>query len=244
MASAFLVTVSALFAANLQWHLVQGEIPIPKFLTTVTNVTVNKGSHAVLPCAVQNIGTLQVIWRRDSSVSPLTVGSLIFVDDGRINVHSKSPAWNLHIRQVSIEDAGVYTCALSGRSGLKHAVSLTVQDTAGMRNVASKAGITISGGQYVEEGHAVRLVCTATGVHSPPKDIDWFKDGDKINRHVRYLVTKTISMARRTLNSTLNINSAKMADAGSYICRASDLQIASTKVNIIKGSKSFFLRGW
>ncbi|XP_046581568.1 hemicentin-2-like isoform X2 [Haliotis rubra] len=240
MASAWLIAVSMLCTANLQRFLVQGETPTPKFLTTATNVTVNKGSVAVLPCAVQNIGTQQVVWRRDSSPNPLTIGSLTFTSDSRISVHHRpqSSGWNLHIKQVSPEDADVYMCTLPGRERvLSRAVSLTVQDTAAGGNAASKSGIRISGPQFVEEGHALRLVCNATGAVSPPNDIDWFKDGVKVTREVRLLIAKTVSMARRTLNSVLYIDTAEMTDAGTYVCRTSDLQITSTKVFIIKGSK-------
>ncbi|XP_048251828.1 hemicentin-2-like isoform X2 [Haliotis rufescens] len=222
MASALLIAVLVSCITTLQCFNEKGEAPTPRFLTRDTNVTVFEGSNVLLPCAVQHLGTSQVLWRHTSSPSPLTIGSMAFTSDARISVHHKrhSPEWNLHIRHVSTKDGGLFTCQIS-KSGQSRNVLLTVQD------------IKISGPSYVEKGNALRLVCNATGVGYPPDRIDWFKDGHKITQDDRLHIQIVMSIVERTIISSLYIKRAKMTDAGTYVCRTSDLQITSTKVFIL-----------
>ena len=43
------------------------------------------------------------------------------------------------------------------------------------------AAVQVTGQEYVEKGEAVHLICNATGKPDPPHDVEWYKDGEKIN---------------------------------------------------------------
>ncbi|XP_067667283.1 zwei Ig domain protein zig-8-like [Haliotis asinina] len=208
--------------------------PLPKFLKTDTNVTFNKGEEAKLQCAIENIGTRTVVWRRSSDPNPLTIGTTTYFRDKRLYVyHEKlSLEWNLHIRNVSLEDAGVYECQISSKTrSIRHNVLLRVEDAP--FRPTFKPDIKISGPSYVEKGNELRLVCNATGDGYPPDGIDWFKDGHKITQDDRLHIQIVMSIVERTIISALYIKRATMTDAGTYVCRTSDLQITSTKVVIL-----------
>ena len=58
---------------------------------------------------------LQVTWRKTSDPSPLTVGTLIYVQDSRLHISyiEYRGEWNLYIKNVSHSDAGIYECQVS-----------------------------------------------------------------------------------------------------------------------------------
>lgn len=60
---------------------------------------------------------LQVSWRRAAESSPLTVGTLTFIDDNRFSIrHPKgSTKWHLVIDKVNLEDAGIYECQVPSK---------------------------------------------------------------------------------------------------------------------------------
>lgn len=41
--------------------------------------------------------------------------------------------------------------------------------------------IQLSGTEYVERFGTIQLICNATGKHEPPHDVEWFKDGARVN---------------------------------------------------------------
>ena len=42
-----------------------------------------------------------------------------------------------------------------------------------------------------------------------------------------------MSLSEKTIVSKLQISRAVMRDAGTYVCRASDMQVTSAKVNVL-----------
>lgn len=48
---------------------------------------------------------------------------------------------------------------------------------------------------------------------------------------------KQYSLNKRTFTSNLFIDRAKMTDGGTYVCRTSDMLIASTKVHVLNGKE-------
>ena len=95
--------------------------------------------------------------------------------------------------------------------------------------------VHVSGTEYIEEGSTVKLLCNATGNPDPPHDVEWFKDGDKINSDAEagILITKRINT--QVLISFLFITNSAMQDAGDYICRSSSGDAGMIKVHILNG---------
>ncbi|KAJ8304479.1 hypothetical protein KUTeg_018062 [Tegillarca granosa] len=75
---------------------------MPTIITRETNYTYSTGK-------------LAVIWRRADYPNPLTIGKFTYVGDSRIQVHHvvHKDQWNLHIRNASKKDEGVYECQVS-----------------------------------------------------------------------------------------------------------------------------------
>lgn len=207
--------------------------PAPDFLQSPTNVTFNKGALAVLRCSVFNLGTKTVVWRKLNSSLPLTSGTLTIAADDRIHVgHVPSKhQWDLMIKNVQLTDDGVYECQVSSiDKSIRRLVVLTVLDLKG--NVPE---IQITGPQYIERDESFVLQCNATGEDHAPDEMDWFKDGHKINSDInkRIKITKQYSISTRSFSSSMQINRANLADSGTYVCRSSNMQITSIKVHVL-----------
>lgn len=205
--------------------------PQPRFLPTPTNVTFLRGELATLRCAVINLGTKYVVWRKASDPNPITVSEEVFVDDETYRVHRvpDSHEWNLQIRNVQCKHNGVYECQVSSKETIIKYVYLLVID-----KPPSQPEITITGKLYVDKNLPIRLTCNATGL-THPQDADWFKDGQKIssNKKKKIHISKIMSLETGTISSTLLIEHSKLTDAGTYICRTSESQVTSKKVNVL-----------
>ena len=99
------------------------------------------------------------------------------------------------------------------------------------------AAISLEGKEYVESGETVYLVCNSTEGSRVPDDVDWFKDGDKIDKEKfpHIVITKFRAEKEKSLISELIIARGKNTDSGTYICRSSLEQIASLEVTVLVG---------
>ncbi|XP_067667724.1 kin of IRRE-like protein 2 isoform X2 [Haliotis asinina] len=211
-------------------------VPLPSFFPSPTNFTYTEGDLARLECAINNLSTKKVIWRKGSDPNPLTIGKRTFVDDKRVIIEH-TPLhrnWNLLIKQIQLDDEGMYECQVSSKARhLRHHVYLTVLPSE--TPIKQKPDIRISGEKYVEKGQKINLTCNATGEEHPPDDLDWFKNGNKLSSSIKdqIAIQKRVSLTTRTIVSILQISNADLDDAGVYICRTSDLQITSARVNVL-----------
>nr|KAG5706588.1 hypothetical protein BaRGS_028759 [Batillaria attramentaria] len=183
------------------------DIPVPKFLPTNANFFHHVGETAVLECAVENLNRKKVVWRKASETIPLTVGLVPFVEDPRMEVEHPpgSSQWNLVIRNLRPEDAGVYECQVSSKvRHLRHHVTLLVKD------------IQISGQNYVDEGERIFLQCNATAEDQPPEDLDWFREGNRLQTSETkgVFIRKYVTLSTGTIVSILEIKHARLKDAG------------------------------
>ena len=79
-------------------------------------------------------------------------------------------------------------------------------------------------------------MCNITGVTDIPQDLDWFKDGNLLRPSGRkIIISKDSSIAKRKLDSVLEIRNSKLDDSGTYVCRNSELLIASQRVIVLNG---------
>ncbi|ESO92559.1 hypothetical protein LOTGIDRAFT_120469 [Lottia gigantea] len=206
---------------------------MPYFIKRPNNVTFHRGETAVLVCAIENLGTKTVIWRRASDPNPIIIGDLQFIPDPRMAIQKlpDKKEWNLLIKNVQPKDSGVYECQVSARKKLTRLILLRVNT------------IFVSGTQFVEKGDPVHLVCNASGATQPPDNLDWFKDGIKLSpdAHQKITLNKYKFSATKTLASVLVLKHSQMSDAGTYVCRSSELDTTSVKVHILNG-KQIYLR--
>ncbi|KAL5004921.1 hypothetical protein ScPMuIL_018377 [Solemya velum] len=218
--------------------------PMPSFSHAPVNVTYSEGELAILYCSVQNLGTKTVVWRKVTSSSPLTIGTYTYVADKRFQVNHvpHRDQWNLLIKHVSVQDAGVYECQVSSKhKKIRKMVILHITEPSSRK----EPEISISGSRYVEKGDSIYLMCNATGEDYPPDDLDWFKEGKKVvSDYDRSLsITKFVSLAAKTIVSILKVERSTMEDAGNYVCRTSDLMITGIKVHVINAETKNIKRG-
>ncbi|XP_076444187.1 zwei Ig domain protein zig-8-like [Babylonia areolata] len=223
------------------------KLPVPEFLPTNPNFYHHVGDTAVLECAVENLGRKKVSWRKVSGGQILTVGLVSFVDDERIEVEHPpgSSQWNLVIRDLQAGDAGVYECQISSKiRHLRHHVTLLVQNEPKAPKL-KEPNIQITGADFVDEGEKIELLCNATAKDQPPEDLDWFREGNRLqtSEHKGVYIRKFVTLATGTIVSILEIKHAQLSDAGVYVCRTSSLDVTSFRVNVLNGDTYNVKRG-
>jgi hypothetical protein len=207
----------------------------PRFKDTDRNITVGPGDRAVLKCRVENLGTKTVAWKKKSEEHPLTIGMFTFVGDTRISVdyNQRTNEWSLIIQDVRPSDEGKYQCQIATRD--THANTYDV-----LLNVKT---VQVSGTDYVEMGQQIQLICNATGKPEPPHDVEWFKDGEKINSDAQTGILITKKIETKVLISVLVIKKSKMKDDGFYVCRSSNRDTGMIKVHVLNVSTNNVKRG-
>ncbi|XP_062566287.1 hemicentin-1-like [Saccostrea cucullata] len=208
--------------------------------TTITNYTAIAGETAVLYCAVRNLGTKTVTWRKASPSVPLTVGLFTYYGDPRFQTHHviHKKQWNLHIRNVSVKDSGGYECQVSTKTrDIRRAFFLSVRE--------QTSSIHITGDTYVNKNEKIVLLCNASSDSYPPDELDWFMNGLKIltDPDEGIKITNSVSLKSRTIWSELVIEHARMNHGGTYICRTSDKLVTNIKVNVLSDDKTNVKRG-
>ncbi|XP_052217692.1 peroxidasin homolog [Dreissena polymorpha] len=216
---------------------------IPKFVPTPINVTVHRGDLAELHCHIKNLGPKMVVWRKASEENPLTLGEVVFTPASEISIHheqiSQSDSrWNLLIKNVQPEHAGVYECQISATGIYTHYVALNVLNYPAKR----KPQVTIYGTEYVNEYSNIQLTCNASGVDRAPDDIDWFFDGTKLTTshphwYGRLEITKHRPLPGLSYISEITIQHSTLGDSGNYVCRSSDIEVDSLTVHVLNVNK-------
>ena len=87
----------------------------------------------------------------------------------------------------------------------------------------------------MERGSPVQLMCNATGKPDPPHNVEWYKNGEKINSDAQSGIIITKKIETKVLVSMLVIKSSEMNDAGDFICRSSNRDTGKIKVHILNG---------
>ncbi|XP_050402139.1 MAM domain-containing glycosylphosphatidylinositol anchor protein 1 isoform X2 [Patella vulgata] len=235
-------------------------IPTPKILAGETNITVREGGTAVLPCSVQYLGTKQVVWRRVEEDEYLTVGKTTWKADEALRINheykdNEVTSWDLRIVKVRPDHAGVYECQITSTTEyLRHVVLNVVGPPIQEAGIIERSRnryrhrhkpVKVTGKDYVELGHRIHLRCNATGGPHMPEDIDWFKNGDKIDsdKYQHIIMTKYHSIKHRALISELYIDRSSMSDTATYICRSSEDVIDSKHVTVLLAESPNVKRG-
>ncbi|XP_055525048.1 neurotrimin isoform X1 [Wyeomyia smithii] len=135
---------------------------VPRFISRGHTYRAVVGDTLVLPCEVENLGTLVLLWRRGTNV--LTASQLMVTRDERIRLVN---GYNLEISELEPQDAGDYVCQISDKINKDqvHTVEILVPP--------SVRAIPPSGQLTARKGGAVTLECKASG--NPVPSIYWTK---------------------------------------------------------------------
>eukprot|EP00092_Neocalanus_flemingeri_P026540 GFUD01028763.1.p1 GENE.GFUD01028763.1~~GFUD01028763.1.p1 ORF type:complete len:561 (+),score=175.33 GFUD01028763.1:86-1768(+) len=135
------------------------------FISTPKTFVVNEGDAIKLPCNVDNLENLLIIWKRGNRI--ITLGEKPYEDDdSRVQVENTVNGNTLVIRLSEEKDAGEYVCQVSAAKPveLKHTVKIIVRPEV--------ESVPKSGLLRVKAGESAELACTVTR-GSPEPDVMW-----------------------------------------------------------------------
>ncbi|XP_050401914.1 opioid-binding protein/cell adhesion molecule isoform X2 [Patella vulgata] len=140
---------------------------------TPIDLNIVSGSTAILPCTVAPKYTeeygdhYKVVWVNPSN-TVISLQDRRMINDMRISVERPYLAdWNLHIRNVTMEDGGEYKCQINTEPVKTKRIKLIVQVP------PSIVSFSYPGDIKVKEDETVELRCNATGVPQPT--VKWFR---------------------------------------------------------------------
>ncbi|XP_014239112.1 Down syndrome cell adhesion molecule-like [Trichogramma pretiosum] len=196
----------------------------------VTNVTVQMGTHAYLPCKVRQIGNKSVSWVRTKDTHILSVDRTVFIADERFQsqFYDQTNTWTLLVKYAQPHDEGEYECQISMEPKLSHIVNLVV--------VVPKIEILGDKDRYVKTGSTVMLQCVVKNSLEIPFYVFWYHHERQLQerRGKMSIQTKLIDGTNDT-SSNLTIYYAGPEDSGNYTCRPSNLEAISVQLHVLNG---------
>lgn len=219
---------------------ISGYINAPLFHETEANVTVHSGELAILRCTIENLGPKTVSWRKLGPNYLLTIGEMVFSFNDKIDIQHKRDwqgvnHWNLVIKRVAPDDAGLYECQVSSAQPLVYYVQLNVLDSP----PEPSAGLTLEGRNIVNFNEPINLTCLVRGENRAPEDVDWFFNGVKIvpgssRWRNRVYITRERETYKKEFKSHLLIDNSDFSDRGVFVCRASADLVESISVSVLE----------
>jgi len=176
----------------------------PSLQTKAQNLRLPKGETAKLHCKVVSGGSLPLVWRRGYSV--LATGPVLVSPDPRLRIEEHGGKSTLVISSLTEKDAGEYVCQLSLMDGI-----LSVQHTLDILVNPSISPVPTSGHTAVKEGEEAILQCQVGG--NPVPTVSWSREGGGLPGQAHPACPR---------GGCLNIPNVSRADAGHYVCTASN----------------------
>lgn len=203
--------------------------PESVFLTANnTQVAAHRGSTTTLLCQVVKDSQYGVVtWSRlPSPASPytvLTIGDTKYINNERFAIEKpiRHDNWNLRIRSVDLEDAGMYECQATTHPPQSIFVNLRV--------VAAYAEIVGTKDKVFNSGSHLQLVCVLTLATARPDYIFWYHN----DRMINFDTNRGIAVKEDETGSTLTIDNVSVEDSGNYSCQPRDLRPDSVLVTIL-----------
>lgn len=231
------LTIVQNITAKSAKHQRHGKHSGPQLIPTPSNVSVTRGELAVLECAVINLGTKTVIWRKLPYKHPLTIGVYTFIEDPSLTIerNERRNQWNLLIRNVQPHHAGLYECQVSAQEKLIHIVQLRVKDPLPNASLSDSAATSHSDIVRVRVEDPVKLICNITRKTEPPDDIKWYKQGIPLSTDVnrKVYITNYRPSFTKTLISVFTVLKSSYNDTGLYVCEEGKREIKRFKVDVI-----------
>ncbi|XP_028050982.2 neural cell adhesion molecule 2 isoform X2 [Monomorium pharaonis] len=190
----------------------------PKFIKDVFAQT---GTNALLPCPYFNSPGI-VTWIRRKDRQLLTVGRSTHSIDTRFVVESLSPGWNLLIKNVKHEDAGLYECQIQTEPVQQRFVQLNI----------TEAYAVIPGGPdlHVKQGSSLRLECQLMAATESPVFVFWYREAHMIN----YDNEPGARFDRKGFGSVFIVEKVKLSHGGNYTCSPSNARPAHIVIHVIE----------
>ncbi|XP_011298564.1 protein amalgam [Fopius arisanus] len=192
----------------------------PEFKAPITNLTIALGRDAIFTCLVEHLGGYRVGWVKADTKAIQAIHEHVITHNPRVSVsHSDHSTWNLHIKGIQLEDAGLYMCQIN---------TDPMKSQTGMLFIEVPPDFIpeqTSGDVSIREGGQVKLTCRATGVPLP--QINWHReDGqDIVIRDPTFPPSDQKLKAKAVTKhhgEELRLTKVSRNDMGAYMCIASN----------------------
>ncbi|KAL0113832.1 hypothetical protein PUN28_011280 [Cardiocondyla obscurior] len=191
----------------------------PKFIKSVLAQT---GGNALLPCQFNSPGIVTWIRRKDRQL--LTLGRDTHSIDTRFVVanNRNGPGWNLLIKNVKQEDAGLYECQIQTAPMQQQFVQLNI----------TEAYSVIPGGPdlHVKQGSSLRLECQLMAAAESPSYVFWYREARMIN----YDNEPGVKFELRKNGSILIVEKVNLSHGANYTCSPSNAKPAHIMIHVIE----------
>lgn len=175
----------------------------PRFTEMLTDVEVHELESAEMKITATGVPTPEIQWFKDDALVQIN-NERIFVRETETNQHI------LTIKQVQLEDAGVYSCKATNQAGSEECKAEFVV----LELLQAPKFIEQSSEIKIKEVETAELAVVITG--KPTPEICWMKDNVPINIDNVHFITRQDENGRHTLV----IKQAKLEDGGVYCCKA------------------------
>ncbi|TRY67431.1 hypothetical protein TCAL_05246 [Tigriopus californicus] len=196
------------------------------------NITASKSKTTHLVCRIKNLGNQTVSWLRHSDTHLLTTGLYTFTPERRFSaIHrSSSEDWVLEIRNVQLEDQGIYECQVSTTPVRSQLIALHVAEPV----------ITMQGGPelHIKFGSRINISCEISNFPKPITYIVWYKDDKPLLESDRILISLGKSKEEQstsTSTTTIPVESQSEKFSMPMDGTSSSLSSSSSKVTQILG---------
>jgi len=193
-----------------------------------TAIVAHRGSTTTLHCQVHKDSQYGVItWARlaegNRPYTVLTIGDTKYISDERFAIEKpiRHDNWNLRIRNVELDDGGMYECQATTHPPQ----SIFVQ----LRVVAAYAEIVGTKDKVFNSGSRLQLICVLTLATSKPDYIFWYHN----DRMINFDTNRGISVTEDETGSTLTMINVSVSDSGNYSCQPRDMRPDSVVVTIL-----------
>ncbi|XP_018310282.1 neural cell adhesion molecule 1 [Mycetomoellerius zeteki] len=188
----------------------------------IGEVLAQSGTTAVLPCKITDPGAGTITWVRRRDRQLLTVGTSTHSIDKRFVVRHSSTDWQLTIRTVTVNDAGIYECQVTSHPVQRNFARLKITEAYSIIPGAPDL--------HVKQGSNLRLECQLMAATEKPVFVFWYRQGRMINYDEEPGVD-----VKLTLNgSILTVDKTKLTHEGNYTCKPSNAKAAFVMVHVIE----------
>ncbi|KAL2731941.1 neural cell adhesion molecule 2-like isoform X1, partial [Vespula squamosa] len=163
-----------------------------------------------------------ITWIRRKDKQLLTLGKLTYSIDTRFVVLQDKPNWNLLIKNVKQEDAGIYECHIQTEPVRQQLIRLNVTDAYSV--------IPGSPDLHVKQGSNLRLECRLMAFAETPSFIFWYRD----DRMINYDNEPGVKIEATKNGSVLLVGKVRLSHGANYTCLPSNARPTYIMIHVIE----------